>query len=170
MNRNKKEEERQDRKTLKRTVMVVLIIMILLYLLRSCGTGKEIQSDRPIGDFSVTDEQIQKEEVEKQKEEVPSITFAGYGEYTVTEDRPNVELKNPKGNFVDMVFELTDQETDKLIARTDKVPAGKFVYVNVMNFYKKVGVYNIKINISTYDSQTGAQMNGMNQEMQLIVK
>ena len=39
----------------------------------------------------------------------------------------------------------------------------------VMDFYKEVGTYDVCINISTVDAETGVQMNGMNQEMQVIV-
>ena len=76
-------------------------------------------------------------------------------------DYPSVELKNPEGNFVDMVFTLTDEATGEIIARTGKVPAGKFAYVDVMKFYTEPGVYTVLINVATFDAQTGAQMNGI---------
>lgn len=156
----------------------LLIIIILLFgllvgsMLFFGGRGNTpIIPDLPsIGNFDVTDEQITRPTEDKKDEEIPTITFSGFGKYTVSEEFPSVELKNPEGNFVDMVFTLTDAESGEMIARTNKVPAGKFVYVNVMEFYKEPGVYTVHINVATFDSQTGAQMNGINQKMEVTVK
>lgn len=135
------------------------------------GNGGHIIDDLPIiGDIDIFDEQQQKPTVPKDDGEVPTITFAGYGKYTVMPDYPSVELKNPEGNFVDMVFTLTDEATGEIIARTGKVPAGKFAYVDVMKFYTEPGVYNVLINVATFDAESGAQMNGINQKMEVTVK
>lgn len=156
-------------------IIIVLIVVILILLPRSCSRPTEPSPsskptiDDPVGDYSVTDEQQNSESSKTESSEVPSITFAGYGKYTVSADMPNLELKNPDVNFVDMVFTVTDAKSGEVIARTGKVAAGKFVYVNVMDFYKEKGVYNVEINISTYDSKSGAQMNGMNQKLELTV-
>ena len=72
--------------------------------------------------------------------------------------------------MTDFVFTVKDSESKKLIGKTDKVSPGKFVYMNVLDFYKTPGVYNVDINISTYDSETGAQLNGVNQKMEITVK
>lgn len=168
---------------MKKSVLWVIIILLLITVgvlgVQLSGVldsdNKPINNptntpviEEPIGNFEVTDEQE-----EKVVEPVPvddrTITFAGYGKYNVSADNPNVEMKNPEGNFVDMIFTLSDKESGELIARTGKVKSGEFVYVNVMDFYKEVGTYDVCINISTVDAETGAQMNGMNQEMQVIV-
>lgn len=165
---NKNEEEKKSRNPIIAGILVLIIIIILLFL-RSCGTGgSDTQLDSPIGNFQVSDEQYTDDDVKE--EEKPTVTFDGYGTYTVTADKPNVELKNPEVNFVDMVFTLTDKETGEIIVRTDKVAAGNFVYVNVMDFYKEQGVYDVLINISAYDSETGTQLNGLSHEMELTVK
>ena len=69
-----------------------------------------------------------------------------------------------------MVFTLSDEDSGEIIARTAKVAAGNYVYVNVLNHYKVPGTYDVEVAISTYDSQSGAQMNGMNQQMELVIK
>ena len=155
----------------------LLIIILLCGLLLGAlalpfigGHGSDIIDDLPIiGDIDISDEQHTRPVETKPKEEIPTITFAGYGKYKVTENYPSVELKNPEINFVDMVFTLTDEASGEIIARTGKVPAGKYAYVNVMDFYTEAGVYNILINVATYDHETGAQMNGMNQKMEVTV-
>lgn len=149
-----------------------LILALLTTALIPNGNGGHIIDDLPIiGDIDIFDEQQQKPTVPKDENgEVPTITFAGYGKYTVMPDYPSVELKNPEGNFVDMVFTLTDEATGEIIARTGKVPAGKFAYVDVMKFYTEPGVYTVLINVATFDAQTGAQMNGINQKMEVTVK
>lgn len=154
-----------------------LLIIILLFLL-GCGllfgVGRNLNPDvidslPVIGDFDIFDDQQNKPTSPSENGEIPTITFAGYGKYRVSEKHPSVELKNPEGNFVDMVFTLTDKDSGELIARTGKVPAGKYVYVNVMDFYKNAGVYTILINVTTFDAKTGTQMNGINQKMDVTV-
>ena len=155
-----------------------LMIIILLFLL-GCGLlfgaisnlNPDVVDKLPvIGDFGIFDEQQNKPTEGTTPGEIPTITFAGYGKYIVSEEHPSVELKNPEGNFVNMVFTLKDEKTGEVIARTDEVPAGKYVYVNVMNFYKEAGVYTILINVATFDAETGTQMNGVNQKMEVTVK
>ncbi len=167
-NQNKENNQTGNKKFY--IIIAVLVMLILLLLLRSCGNDANTmqpQPEAPVGNFEITDQAHGKEETEKAENR--TITFAGFGEYKVSEKAPSVELKNPDRNFVDMVFTLTDKETGELIAKTGKIPAGKFVYVNVMDFYKEKGVYTININISTYDSETGAEMNGMEQEVKTVV-
>lgn len=156
----------------------LLIIILLLGLALGIGllfipggNGQPVIEDLPIiGDIDIFDEQQTRPTEPKDETEVPTITFAGYGKYTVNAEYPSVEVKNPEGNFVDMVFTLTDQATGEIIARTGKVPAGKFAYVDVMKFYTQPGVYTVLINVATYDAETGTQMNGINQKMEVTVE
>lgn len=153
-----------------------LLVIIILLLGLALGIGLCIPGgDTPvvdlpiIGDIGIFDDKQTRPAETTPTEEVPTITFAGYGKYTVTEEYPSIEVKNPEGNFVDMVFTLTDQATGEIIARTGKVPAGKYAYVNVMDFYTEAGVYTVLINVATFDAETGAQMNGINQKMEVTV-
>lgn len=88
-----------------------------------------------------------------------SNTVNTYGNYEVSAENPSIELSNPSSNDADFVFTVKDSKTQQLIGKTEKVPPGKFVYMNVMDFYKIPGVYNVDINISTYDSVTDVQLN-----------
>lgn len=171
--KQRKRKERRSVGHLVTTILVLLIILIILLLLHSCGalraTGEE--DSTPFGDFSITGQQQQSSQPEPEEdEEKPSITFAGYGKCTVSQATPNIELKNPEGNFVDMVFTVTDRASGTVIAKTDKVPSGKFAYVNVMNFYTQPGTYWLDITISTSDAETGSATNGMNQAVELTVQ
>ena len=151
--------------------IILLVGLLLCTTLMFGGKNIPVLDDLPvIGNFDIFDDQIIKPTEKPDNEEIPTITFAGYGKYKVSKDYPSVELKNPEGNFVDMVFTLTDEATGELIARTNKIPAGKFVYVNVMDFYTKPGVYNILIKVATFDAETGTQMNGINQKMEVTVE
>lgn len=188
-NNDTQNEQNNDKKKKgvvgKIIAILILIIIIILLLLKSCGKDEPYVPEAPVieapvGDFEVDDKrEEQQEEVEQVT--IPNITFSGYGEYTVSEDRPNLELRNSEVNFVDMVFEVVDAESGNVIARTPKVEAGKYIYVDVYKYYadKGAGTYNVNVNISTYVAESraeefgltaGAQMNGMNEEMKLIVK
>ena len=156
-------------------IIILLLLGICLGIGLLCipgGSGQPIIEDLPIiGDIGIFDEQQTRPTVPVDDNgEVPTITFAGYGKYTVNAEYPSVEMKNPEGNFVDMVFTLTDQATGEIIARTGKVPAGKFAYVDVMKFYTEPGDYVVLINVATFDAETGEQMNGINQKMEVTVQ
>ena len=158
-----------------RLLIIILLLLgiglgIGLLFVPNCD-GQPIIEDLPIiGDIGIFDEQQTRPTEPKDETEVPTITFAGYGKYKVNAEYPSVEVKNPEGNFVDMVFTLTDQATGEIIARTGKVPAGKFAYVDVMKFYTEPGTYMVLINVATFDAETGAQMNGINQKMEVTVE
>ena len=155
-------------------IIIILLLGIGLGIGLLCipgSSGQPIIDDLPIiGDIGIFDEQQARPTEPTDETEVPTITFAGYGKYTVNAEYPSVELKNPENNFVDMVFTLTDQATGEIIARTGKVPAGKFAYVDVMKFYTEPGTYVVLINVATFDAQTGEQMNGINQKMEVTVQ
>jgi hypothetical protein len=157
-----------------RLLLIIILIGLFVGILFSCfpyNNDTPIETLPVIGNFDVSGEQITRPTVpESDVNNQQTITFAGYGKYTVTNNYPSVELKNPEGNFVDMVFSLYDAETNDLIARTDKVSAGNYVYVNVVDYYKQVGTYTILIKTDTFDSETGEQMNGMNQKMEVIIQ
>ena len=157
-----------------------LILLIIIGLLALSLTAPPLMGmlgkndpaiDLPsIGDVSIGEQQTRPTTPPVEQGDVPTITFAGYGKYTVNSEYPSVEVKNPEGNFVDMIFTLTDQDSGEIIARTEKVPAGKFAYVDVVKFYGKPGTYTVLINVATFDAQTGEQMNGINQKMEVTVE
>ena len=159
----------KNKKTDKKLYIIILIstLAVMLILLRFSGKTEKDDIGMMVGDFGVIEQGIDKKE--ELSKESRRITFEGLGEYKISEKTPSMKLKNPERNFVDMVFTLTDKGTGGLIARTDKIPAGKYVHINVMDFYKHKGVYNIKINISTYDPKTGSAMNSMEQEVRVTI-
>lgn len=168
--------DKKSKKSILWAIIVILVIVIILLLLRSCGaspTGvgtpiNQGQEQTPIGNFEVGGKR-EEPVVEKEPEEVEYITFSGFGKFEVSKDAPNVELSNPEGNSVDMVFTLTDKATGDLIARTGKVHSGEYVYVNVMDYYSEKGSHFVTVNIETMN-EDNVPMNGLNQEMEIIVK
>lgn len=162
-------------KRFNRLVLVGICLMILilsaLLIFRSCSSdANRNNNENTYGKYQVSDERIKYQPKDKGGNDVGYIKFAGYGQYEVSKEQPNIELSNPDVNFTDFVFTVKDSESKKLIGKTDKVSPGKFVYMNVMDFYKTPGVHNVDINITTYDSETGVQLNGVNQKMEIIVK
>ena len=145
------------------------IALITIPLLFSNKPIEPVQEQTPIGNYEVGGKQEKPVEV-KPQEEVPTITFTGYGKYTVSKDSPCIELHNSEVNFVDMVYTISDEATGDVIARTEKVSPGNYVYVNVVDYYKVAGNYNVLIVTSTTDSESGQAMNGMNQRMEVIVE
>lgn len=145
------------------------IALITIPLLFSNKPIEPVQEQTPIGNYSVGGKQ-EKPKEEVIQEPIRTITFSGYGRYTVSKDSPCIELSNLAVNHVDMIYTLTDKNTGEMIARTEKIAPDNYVYVNVVDFYKVAGTYNISINIATFDSETGEPKNGMNQSMEVIVE
>lgn len=166
-------QSKDNRKSKKRKIItgvILTIIIIVILLLLRCCEKKEGPTDPPVGDFEITDEQ--KEQDESSDENViPQITFVGRGEYTVSKVSPSIELRNSEKNKdlgANFVFSLIDAKTNDTIAVTDQVKPGQYVYVNMLDYYKNNGSYDIKININVTD-KNGNQMNGMNQDAVLHV-
>ena len=167
VNVNNKESEKKNKLWIIAFFLAIPVFTCFGIFISSNFLGKDGNST--IGDFNIVDTPQDNKNDETESRENGTITFAGYGKYRVSENKPNIEIKNPAGNFVDMVFVLKDEASGEIIAKTDKVAAGKYVYVNVMNYYKKPGNYTIVLNTLTYDSKSGAQMNGMNQKMEISI-
>lgn len=165
----KKDNQDKGKHKIWLILVPMIIIIIVLLALRSCGSTvpngtDEYNSTVPIGNYDVAQDKQEKESekiIEASKE---TITFSGYGEYMVSKDNPKIELANPEVNTVTMIFSIIDKETKEIIAKTNKINPGEFVYVNVVDYYKKPGNYEVTISTETYSSD-GQQMNGMNQEM-----
>lgn len=171
-----KNEEIVEKESFFKKHKNILWVLLLVVLIPSftvvgfiVGNNLNLGGNSSIGDYEVLDNPQDNENDDTVAREKGEITFAGYGKYQISSKKPNIEIKNPSGNFVDMIFILTDEATGEIIARTKKVQSGKFVYVNIMNFYKKTGNYTIILNTLTYDSKTGEQMNGMNQKIDISI-
>ena len=171
MDQEKKDGRSHKTKTAVRLLLIITIIIIILMLLRACGTLSRVpQEDAPIGDFEITDTQRPGTAGQEAEEEAPRIAFALQLSYEVSAESPEIEFRNPEENFVDFVFTLTDVASGEQVARTGRVPAGKYVYVNVADFYAEPGVYDVALHISTFDMESGEQKNGLNQTVELVVK
>lgn len=150
---------------------LILALVVCLIFFKACSTDtNKTDTDDPYGNYEVRDGRKEYESEDSISEDAGYIKFAGYGKYEVSKQQPEIELSNPQSNFTDFVFTVRDSETQELIGKTEKVSPGKFVYMNVMDFYETPGIYNVDINISTYDSVTGVQLNGVNQKMEITIK
>lgn len=151
-------------------ICLMIVVLTSLVIFRSCSSdANRSNNNNTYGKYEVTDGRI-KYKPKDAGDDIGYIKFAGYGQYEVSKEQSCIELSNPATNFTDFVFTVKDAESKKLIGKTEKVSPGKFVYMDVVDFYKTPGVYNVDINITTYDSETGAQLNGVNQKMEIIVK
>ena len=155
----------------KKTAVIIVAIIVLLIALFLILMPKETPTANPVvGAFAVTGNRRSGAASRNRNSDDSYISFFGYGRSLVSEKNPYVELYNPSQNTVKMVFEVRDSETNELIARTNDVLPGKYAYVNVLDFYKNAGVHSIDINTSTIDADTDAPMNGMHQQMEIIIQ
>lgn len=172
--------DNKDKKNTKNflwVIIIILVMIIILLLLRSCGasslgenapTNQSQDQVQTQGNFEIGGKR-EEPVVEEEPKDVEYITFSGFGKFEVSEKAPNVELCNPDGNSVDMIFTLSDKATGDVIARTGKVHSGEYVYVNVMEYYKTPGNYFVAVQIDT-TNEDNVPMNGLSQEMEITVK
>ena len=155
----------------KKTAVIIVAIIVLLIALFLILMPKETPSANPaFGVFEVTENRRGGSASQDTDSGNSCISFFGYGKSLVSEKNPSIELYNPSQNTVKMVFEVLDSETNELIARTNDVLPGEYAYVNVVDFYKSAGVYSIDIITSTMDAGTDTPMNGMHQQMEIIIQ
>jgi len=148
-------------------VIIILLIIIIFLLLRSCG--KSGDQGGSFGDYEITDSVSISPNTSAGTNQTGTITFAGFCSYKVSQDSPKIRLENPAANRVEMAFTLTDKKSGTLIVKTEKIQPGKYVYINIMEFYPKSGVYDVLIEIATFDPVTGQEKNGLEQTIQIQV-
>ena len=155
----------------KKTAVIIVAIIVLLIALFLILMPKDTPTANPaFGAFEVTENRRGGPASQDTGSGNSYISFFGYGKSLVSEKNPSIELYNPSQNTVNMVFEVLDSETNELIARTNDVLPGEYAYVNVVDFYKSAGIHSIDINTSTIDADTDAPMNGMHQQMEIIIQ
>ncbi len=167
MESENKHTQVKAKKILTVIAFVLLIIIIIFLLLRSCeNTPDKPFPDQTQGEWNIGDkrpDQTQESSI------IPeNITFLGSDRYTVSKNNKDIEMINPKINQVNFVFTVTDAKTGEVIAKTDKVAPGQYVYINLYDHFKKEGSYDIVIDISTF-SFSGAQLNGVNAKAVVLV-
>ncbi len=138
----------------KQLVIVVLIIIIIVLLLRSCEHD-DLPLDETQGEWNIGDKRP-----DGTQDTMPeNLTFSGSNKYTVSPNKKEIEMTNPAVNQANFVFTITDTKTGKVIAKTGKVAPGQYVYINIYDYFKEAGSYDVAIDISAF-SFAGAQLNG----------
>ncbi|WP_294465389.1 hypothetical protein [uncultured Ruminococcus sp.] len=100
------------------------------------------------------------------------IKIPGYPDITFTSDSTDfpITLLNPEGNPCNFKFTLSLKETGEEICATDLVKPGDAISgVKLKNTIAK-GEYTLLIDISTFDSESGGEMNGAQVQTKLTVE
>lgn len=148
---------------------VVVAILMVVLICRGCDGG-DVPTQPTIGDVDITDTRPSTNPTTP-IDEMQNITFVGRAEYVVSSASPKIEVRNSEKNEdlgVNFVFTIIDVESNEIIARTPQVAPGKYAYINVMDYYKNPGSYNIIVSIRVTDNK-GNELNGMDQEAILHV-
>lgn len=100
------------------------------------------------------------------------IKIPGYPDITFTSDSTDfpITLLNPEGNPCNFKFTLSLKETGEEICTTDLVKPGDAISgVKLKNTIDK-GEYTLLINISTFNAESGGEMNGAQVQTKLTVE
>lgn len=104
---------------------------------------------------------------EQSKANSESIEIPGYADLYVSEENPEIQLINPKGNTVYFVYTIS--EGDKVIYETKAIEPNKMVSVNLKELLSK-GEHNLSFAIATYDVKNQTACNGATQDVTVTVK
>lgn len=92
----------------------------------------------------------------------------GYSNIILNSEKPNINLSNPEGNTVYMVYDIQDEEGNSIFT-SNAIPAGQMLPVDMYSKLSK-GSHKVKFTITTFDSETKAQCNGATQEVDIIIE
>ena len=100
------------------------------------------------------------------------IKIPGYPDITFTSDSTDfpITLLNPEGNPCNFKFSLSLKETGEILYTTDLVKSGDAINGVELEHTLDKGIYTLLINISTYDVESGGEMNGAQVQTKLIIE
>lgn len=154
----------------------ILPIVLILLLLVSIGTI----SIKTIGSKNLVDEEISTLEVEDgetwdgqlpqrkaDEESSGTLNVAGYHNMLVDEKNPEINLINPDGNHVYMVYKIYNGE--ELLFETKGIKPNRQIPWNVKECLE-VGKYELRFNVSCYSIETMELRNGYHLMVDIEVK
>lgn len=110
--------------------------------------------------------------VENNSNDDSGIKIPGYSDITFTSDSTDfpITLLNPEGNPCNFKFSLSLKETGEILCTTDLVKPGDAISGVELEHTLDKGTYTLLINISTYDVESGGEMNGAQVQTELTVE
>ena len=151
---------------------IVIILMILgafkIMHLSSSNQQETMQAQGVVFDSNA---ERYEEEVKDESSDSNGIKIPGYSDITFTSDSKDfpITLLNPEGNPCNFKFTLTLQETGEALCTTQLVKPGDAIKGVEINDCISEGTYTLLINISTYDIDSGSEMNGAQVKTTLTV-
>lgn len=163
--------------TKSRTVIITLFVIVIILILSGAiglmlfNNSNQQESVQPQGVVFDSDAEPYEEEVKDESNGSSGIKIPGYPDITFTSDSKDfpITLLNPDGNPCNFKFTLTLKETNETLCTTDLVKPGNAINGVELNNYIPEGTYTLLINISTYDVDSGAEMNGAQVKTNLII-
>lgn len=161
-----------------RTIIVLLIALIfilfcvgtaLTFVLLNNNAGEQEQAQQGVvfdSNASHYDGTV------KDESSSSGIKIPGYADITFTSDSTDfpITLLNPEGNPCNFKFTLSIKETGEELFTSDLVKPGDAISGVKLNNTIAKGEYTLLINISTYNSESGSEMNGAQVKTKLTVE
>lgn len=150
---------------------VCMIFLIFALYIIFCHQMPEHDDGRKVQDGLKIEEGVdgnitnQPEAVEEEHTEIPV-----YKMITVSEKQPYAYLGNPGTNHVYFSYHLKYEDGSTLYKTDAVVKPGRAFETDLYSIVKERGIYNITVEISTFDLETEESCNGAVQQVQLIVK
>jgi hypothetical protein len=150
----------------------LIAVLLLSFIILICTQNQEAAKDNITLSIAESTEWSKELPDNNVNEEIIEYTdIPGYGDLTVSEEDPYVNLINLPGNTVLMSYTIVNDETEEVIYETEGViEAGKMVPVDFYNLLGESGVYDLTFVIHTYDDTTQAACNTVDQNVQVTVK
>ena len=162
-----------------RTIIVLLIALIfilfcvgtaLTFVLLNNNAGEQEQAQQGV----VFDSNASHYDgtVKNESSGSSGIKIPGYADSTFTSDSTDfpITLLNPEGNPCNFKFTLSIKETGEELFASDLVKPGDAISGVQLNNTIDKGEYTLLIKISTYNSESGSEMNGAQVTTKLTVE
>lgn len=102
-------------------------------------------------------------------EAIEYISFPGYNDMTYTDPSQTMNLYNPADNGVYFIFVAEDPETEEAIWESEKIYPGESYKWDIQSYFGK-GDHVCNLAIQTFDVDSDAAMNGLNEMLKFTIK
>lgn len=167
-------------KNRKSKLIIISLIIFIFILICACAASifvvlnnsNDEQNQAQHGVVFDSNASHYEETVKYESSGSSGIKIPGYPDITFSSDSTDfpITLLNPDGNPCNFKFTLSLKETGEELCTTDLVkPGDAIIGVKLKSTIDK-GEYTLLVNISTFDSKSGGEMNGAQVQTKLTVE
>jgi hypothetical protein len=145
-------------------IIIAILLFLLLFILMCLKLKDAMPKKTKTNDLDIAEgvdiETPYREAV------IETISIPGFYDMTITEQNPELNLTNPEGNTVYLVYRISNG--DDVIYESQAIPPGKMLTPDIRELLSP-GSYSLTFDVMTYDTETQAECNGTSQTVNVTV-